>query len=42
VGAALLWTLEARLGAAFTADVKDAWAKTYGVLADTMKAAAAS
>jgi hemoglobin-like flavoprotein len=42
VGAALLWTLEAGLGAAFTDEVKDAWATTYGVLADTMKAAAAT
>jgi hemoglobin-like flavoprotein len=42
VGAALLWTLEAGLGEAFTAEVKDAWATTYGVLADTMKTAAAT
>jgi hemoglobin-like flavoprotein len=41
VGAALLWTLEAGLGDAFTAEVKDAWATTYGVLATTMKEAAA-
>ena len=41
VGAALLWTLEMGLGAAFTAEVKDAWATVYGVLAATMKAAAA-
>ena len=40
VGAALLWTLDAGLGTVFTADVRDAWAKVYGVLADTMKAAA--
>jgi hemoglobin-like flavoprotein len=40
VGAALLWTLEMGLGAAFTADVKDAWATVYGVLATTMKNAA--
>jgi hemoglobin-like flavoprotein len=40
VGAALLWTLEMGLGAAFTADVKDAWATVYGLLAATMKAAA--
>ena len=40
VGAALLWTLEMGLGAAFTADVKDAWATVYGLLAETMKAAA--
>ena len=42
VGGALLWTLEAGLGSAFTPEVKEAWATTYGVLADTMKAAAAS
>lgn len=40
VGAALLWTLEKGLGAAFTADVKDAWAKVYGLVATTMKRAA--
>ncbi|MFC1774301.1 globin family protein [Pseudomonadota bacterium] len=41
VGAALLWTLGAGLGEAFTEDTKEAWAAVYGVLADTMKAAAA-
>ncbi len=41
VGAALLWTLEQGLGPAFTPDVKDAWATAYGVLAATMKDAAA-
>ena len=41
VGAALLWTLEAGLGDAFTDETKAAWATVYGVLADTMKAAAA-
>jgi len=41
VGAALLWTLEAGLGEFFTDDVKEAWATVYGVLADTMKTAAA-
>jgi hemoglobin-like flavoprotein len=40
VGAALLWTLEAGLGDAFTEETKDAWATVYGILADTMKAAA--
>jgi hemoglobin-like flavoprotein len=40
VGAALLWTLEMGLGKAFTADVKDAWATVYGLLATTMKQAA--
>lgn len=41
VGSALLWTLEAGLGDAFTEDTKEAWAAVYGLLADTMKAAAA-
>jgi len=41
VGAALLWTLEAGLGDAFTEEVKESWATVYGLLADTMKAAAA-
>ncbi len=40
VGAALLWTLETGLGDDFTPEVKEAWATVYGVLADTMKAAA--
>jgi nitric oxide dioxygenase len=40
VEAALLWTLEAGLGRAFTADVRDAWATVYGLLATTMKEAA--
>ena len=41
VGSALLWTLGAGLGDAFTEDTKEAWAAVYGLLADTMKAAAA-
>jgi len=41
VGAALLWTLEAGLGDAFTDETKTAWATVYGLLSDTMKAAAA-
>jgi hemoglobin-like flavoprotein len=41
VGAALLWTLEAGLGDAFSPAVKEAWTITYGVLANTMKSAAA-
>lgn len=41
VGAALLWTLETGLGDAFTAETKEAWATVYGILADTMKDAAA-
>jgi hemoglobin-like flavoprotein len=41
VGAALLWTLEKGLGDAFTPEVKESWATVYGVLASTMKSAAA-
>ena len=41
VGAALLWTLETGLGEAFTEPTKEAWATVYGVLAETMKSAAA-
>ena len=41
VGAALLWTLEKGLGSAFTPEVKEAWATVYGLLATTMKNAAA-
>ena len=41
VGAALLWTLEQGLGDAFTEDVKHSWATVYGILASTMKTAAA-
>ncbi len=37
VGAALLWTLETGLGAAFTPEVKDAWTAVYTVLATTMQ-----
>lgn len=37
VGAALLWTLEQGLGAAFTPEVKDAWVAAYTVLATTMQ-----
>ena len=40
VGSALLWTLEKGLGAAFTPEVRDAWATVYGLLATTMKNAA--
>jgi hemoglobin-like flavoprotein len=36
VGAALIWTLEQGLGAAFTAEVRDAWVEVYGVLSKTM------
>ena len=41
VGAALLWTLEQGLGEAFTPDMRDAWAATYGLLADVMQVGAA-
>ena len=41
VGAALLWTLQQGLGDGFTAEVKEAWTSVYGVLAGTMKSAAA-
>jgi hemoglobin-like flavoprotein len=40
VGAALLWTLEQGLGAAFTPAVREAWVAAYGVLASTMRDAA--
>lgn len=41
VGAALLWTLEQGLGAAFTPEVEQAWAAAYGLLAEVMQEAAA-
>lgn len=41
VGEALLWTLERGLGEAFTPEVGAAWAKVYGVLAETMQGGAA-
>jgi hemoglobin-like flavoprotein len=37
VGSALLWTLEKGLGAAFTAETKEAWTAAYSLLAQTMK-----
>jgi hemoglobin-like flavoprotein len=40
VGAALLATLEEGLGAAFTPEVRDAWAAAYGLVADVMQRAA--
>ena len=40
VGAALLWTLERGLAAAFTPEVKLAWTRVYGLLAATMQAGA--
>ena len=42
VGAALLWTLEQGLGAAFSPAVRDAWSAAYGWIALTMQQAAAS
>jgi hemoglobin-like flavoprotein len=42
VGGALLWTLGAGLGDAFTEEVKGAWAEAYGVLAGVMTEAAAT
>lgn len=36
VAAALLWTLEQGLGAAFTPEVKEAWASAYAILAKVM------
>lgn len=42
VGAALIWTLGAGLGAAFTDEVKEAWVTAYTILAGAMKEAAAS
>jgi hemoglobin-like flavoprotein len=41
VGAALVWTLGQGLGDAFSDEVKEAWVTVYGILADTMKSAAA-
>jgi hemoglobin-like flavoprotein len=41
VGDVLLFTLERALGNAFTPEVRAAWTKVYGVLADTMQAGAA-
>ena len=41
VGAALFWTLEQGLGAAFTPEVKEAWAAAYTLLATVMQDAAA-
>ena len=41
VGAALLWTLEQGLGAAFSEEVREAWTKTYGLVATVMQEGAA-
>jgi hemoglobin-like flavoprotein len=40
VGAALLWTLEQGLGAAWTPELKEAWTACYTVLAGVMQEAA--
>jgi hemoglobin-like flavoprotein len=37
VGGALLWTLERGLGVSFTAEVKQAWAAAYDLLAGVMQ-----
>ena len=37
VGAALLWTLEQGLGAAFTPEVREAWTAAYDILSGTMR-----
>jgi len=42
VGEALLWTLGAGLGDAFTEEVKEAWTLVYTTLATVMKDAAAA
>ncbi len=42
VGEALLWTLQQGLGEAFTTATRQAWIEVYGLLADTMRAAAAA
>lgn len=41
VGAALLWMLEQVLDREFTQEVEDAWTNVYGVLAKSMREAAA-
>ncbi len=40
VGAALLWTLEQRMGRAWTPDVASAWSEIYELLAAVMRGAA--
>jgi hemoglobin-like flavoprotein len=40
VGEALLWTLGQGLGEAFTTEVEKSWKMVYGILSDTMIAAA--
>jgi hemoglobin-like flavoprotein len=41
VAAALVWTLDQGLGDSFTPEVREAWVGVYGILAKTMKEAAA-
>ena len=41
-GAALLWTLQTRLGDAFTAEVREAWTCAYLFLSSAMQQAAAN
>ena len=40
VAAALLWALEQGLGGRFTSEVRESWTAAYGLLAETMVAAA--
>jgi hemoglobin-like flavoprotein len=40
VGSALLWTLEAGLGSAFTPEMKESWVTVYGLVTTVMKTAA--
>lgn len=40
VGTALLWTLEQRLGQAWTPEVRAAWSSAYSLVADVMRDAA--
>jgi hemoglobin-like flavoprotein len=40
VGQALIWTLDKALGRAFTAELREAWATVYTLLATTMRHAA--
>lgn len=42
VASALVWTLGQGLGEGFTPEVKEAWVSAYGMLAKTMKDAAAT
>jgi hemoglobin-like flavoprotein len=42
VGAALLWTLQAGLGDAFTDEVREAWSSAYSFLSSAMQQAAAN